>query len=61
MIESKNDLLKKDRVIPANASGEFVACMERVSAIYKKPFDRLHPIVWMDESPKPSIGETLKA
>ena len=28
--------------------------------IYKKPYDPLHPVVCMDESPKQLIGETRK-
>jgi len=32
--------------------------MEMVLDVYKRPFDPLHPIVCMDESPKQLIGET---
>jgi hypothetical protein len=32
--------------------------MENVLDIYKKPYDPLHPVVCMDESPKQLIGET---
>ena len=31
--------------------------MERVLDVYKRPFDPLHPVVCMDESPKQLIGE----
>jgi len=31
--------------------------MERVLEVYKRPFDPLHPVVCMDESPKQLIGE----
>jgi len=34
--------------------------MENVLDIYKKPYDPLHPVVCMDESPKQMIGETRK-
>jgi len=32
--------------------------MERVLDIYKRPFDPLHPVICMDESPKQLISET---
>jgi len=32
--------------------------MEKVLDVYKRPFDPLHPVVCMDESPKQLIGET---
>jgi hypothetical protein len=32
--------------------------MERVLDIYKRPYDPLHPVVCMDESPKQLIAET---
>jgi len=32
--------------------------MEKVLEIYKRPFDPLHPVVCMDESPKQLIAET---
>lgn len=32
--------------------------MEKVLDVYKRPYDRLHPVVCMDESPKQLIGET---
>jgi hypothetical protein len=32
--------------------------MERVLDVYKRPYDELHPVICMDESPKQLIGET---
>lgn len=32
--------------------------MERVLDVYKRPYDKDHPVVCMDESPKQLIGET---
>ena len=45
-------------MIPPERSGSFVAHMERVLEVYRCPFDPLHPVVCMDESPKQLIGET---
>jgi len=39
-------------------SGEFVADMERVLDIYKRPYNEHIPLVCMDESPKQLIRET---
>ena len=44
-------------MIPPEHNGSFVANMERVLDVYKRPFDPLHPVVCMDESPKRLIGE----
>lgn len=44
-------------MIPPEHNGGFVANMERVLDVYKRPFDPLHPVVCMDESPKQLIGE----
>ncbi len=44
-------------MIPPEHNGSFVANMERVLDVYKRPFDPLHPVVCMDESPKQLIGE----
>jgi len=44
-------------VIPPEHNGSFVANMERVLEVYKRPFDPLRPVVCMDESPKQLIGE----
>ena len=45
-------------VIPAKENGEFVAAMEKVLDVYKRPYDPMRPVVCMDESPKQLIGET---
>ena len=39
-------------------NGDFVANMENVPEIYKRPYDEKYPVVCMDESPKQMIGET---
>ena len=39
-------------------NGDFVANMENVLEIYKRPYDEKYPVVCMDESPKQMIGET---
>ena len=44
-------------MIPPKHNGSFAANMERVLDVYKRPFDPLHPVVCMDESPKQLIGE----
>jgi len=33
-------------------SGDFVANMEKVLEVNKRPYDENHPVVCMDESPK---------
>lgn len=43
-------------VIPPASNSEFVAHMEQVLDIYKKPYDEHIPVVCMDESPKQLIG-----
>ena len=45
-------------MIPPKDNGEFVAHMEKVLDIYKRPYDANYPVVCMDESPKQLIGET---
>ena len=47
-------------MIPPDQNGSFVANMEMVLDVYKRPFDPLHPIICMDESPKQLISETRK-
>lgn len=44
-------------VIPPLQNGDFVANMERVLEVYKRPYDAKRPVVCMDESPKQLIGE----
>lgn len=38
-------------VIPPDADGEYVACMEDVLETYAKPYDPAYPVVCMDEQP----------
>ena len=45
-------------MIPSEHNSSFVAHMERVLDVYKRPFDPLRPVVCMDESPKQLIAET---
>lgn len=47
----------KGWVIPPHQSSEFVANMEKVLDIYKKPYNEDFPVVCMDESPKQLIAE----
>jgi transposase len=44
-------------VIPPARSAEFVANMEYVLDVYKRPYDVDYPVVCMDESPKQLIEE----
>ena len=44
-------------IIPSTIGGEFVAHMENVLDIYKKPYDEDYPVVCMDESPKQLIED----
>ena len=45
-------------MIPPEQNGSFVANMEMVLDVYKRPFDSRFPVVCMDESPKQLIAET---
>ena len=45
-------------MIPPEQNGEFVACMEKVLDVYKRPYDPDFPVVCMDESPRQMIRET---
>ena len=45
-------------MIPPEHNSSFVAHMERVLDVYKRPFDPMRPVVCMDESPKQLIAET---
>jgi transposase len=49
---------KEQWVIPPEHSGEFVARMEQVLDVYKRPYDARRPVVCMDESPRQLIRET---
>ena len=44
-------------MIPPEENGDFVANMENVLEVYKRPFNERFPVVCMDESPKQLIGE----
>jgi DDE superfamily endonuclease len=45
-------------VIPAEASGEFVARMEDVLEVYHRPFNPRRPLICIDELPVQLVGET---
>jgi len=47
-------------VIPPAQNGDFVAAMEEVLDIYKRPYDARMPVVCMDESPRQLIRETRR-
>ncbi len=44
-------------MIPPENNSEFVANMERVLDVYKRPYDPANPVICMDESPKQLIAE----
>lgn len=44
-------------MIPSESNGEFVANMEKVLDVYKRPYDEKNPVVCMDESPKQLISD----
>jgi len=45
-------------VIPPDANGEFVACMENVLETYAQPYDKRFPVLCMDEQPVQLLKET---
>jgi transposase len=45
-------------VIPPEYNGDFVAAMENVLDVYKRPYNPAFPVVCMDETPKQLIRET---
>jgi hypothetical protein len=45
-------------VIPPEANGEFVAAMEKVLEVYRRPYNAKFPVVCMDETPRQLIRET---
>jgi hypothetical protein len=45
-------------VIPPKANAEFVACMEDVLEVYRRPYDATRPVVNMDERPVQFVKET---
>jgi transposase len=47
----------KEWVIP-KASADFVCAMEEVLDVYERPYERSHPVVCLDESPRQLISET---
>jgi transposase len=44
--------------LPAIQSSDFVANMENILDVYKRPYSEDYPVVCMDESPKQLIAET---
>lgn len=48
-------------VIPPEQNGAFVAAMEQVLDVYKRPYNPDFPVVCMDESPRQLIGEMRRA
>lgn len=44
-------------MIPPDANGEFVACMEDVLDVYQRPYDPAIPVVCMDETSKQLVAE----
>jgi hypothetical protein len=47
-------------MIPPDENADFVCQMEQVLDVYHRPYDPLHPVVCMDESPTQLIGETRR-
>ena len=45
-------------MIPPLQNSDFVANMEKVLEVYKRPYNPLRPVVCMDESPKQLVGES---
>ncbi len=45
-------------IIPPKQNSDFVANMEQVLDVYKRPYNKDFPVVCMDESPKQLIKET---
>jgi len=46
-------------VIPPDESARFVAKMEDVLSVYKRPYDSDRPVVCMDEMPRQLIKERV--
>ena len=44
-------------MIPLGQNSEFAANMERVSDVYKRPYNADYPVICMDESPKQLVAE----
>jgi hypothetical protein len=51
--------LKECWVIPPEENAEFVADMEKVLEVYKRPYNQDYPVVCMDESSKQLIEEVV--
>ena len=51
-------MARKGWAIPPGANGQFVAAIEEVLDVCKRPYARKYPVVCMDESPKQLIRET---
>jgi hypothetical protein len=48
-------------VIPPRENSHFVAAMEQVLDVYKRPYNKARPVVCMDETPKQLIKEAHKS
>jgi len=48
-------------VIPPHENSHFVAAMEQVLDVYKRPYNKSKPVVCMDETPKQLIKEVRKS
>lgn len=51
----------KGWVIPPEQSSDFVAHMERVLDVYRRPYDKSNPVVCMDEFPKQLTGDARES
>ena len=47
-------------MIPPQGNADFAAAMERVLDVYRRPYNPAFPVVCMDETPRPLIGETRR-
>lgn len=48
-------------MIPPEHNAEFVARMEDVLAVYRRPYDPKRPVICLDEQPTQLVGETRRA
>ena len=48
-------------MIPPEENSNFIAHMEKVLDVYKRPYNSAYPVVCMDESPRQLIKETRRA
>ncbi|MFA4907579.1 MAG: IS630 family transposase [archaeon] len=63
-VPKKNEIKpwrKQGWVIPPDQNSNFVAQMEMVLDVYKRPYDPKFPVICMDESPKQLIKETRQS